>query len=103
MLINPVLFYDAPQPAAGTFDDFLDIPTIQGLGLGTPFNTTTIRDFVIGVRNERSPASVAPRALFNTIGLTDCQPELLFSILNDTDVSLVIWFHKRCISDDINL
>jgi hypothetical protein len=92
LLLNPVLFYDAPTPAPGIFEDFLTIPTLQGLGI--PFNTTTMRDFVFAVRHERHPSAPTPRTVFSTVGLTACQPELLFSILNDTNVSALYMLPK---------
>jgi hypothetical protein len=89
LLLNPILFYDAPKLAPGVFDDFLTIPTIGGVGAGAPFNTTTLRELVVSTGGGRDLDSLAPRAVFNTVGLTEYQPELLFSILNDTYVSIL--------------
>jgi hypothetical protein len=89
VLLNPTLFYDSPKVAPGVFDDFLTIPTVGGVGAGAPFNTTTVRDLVVSGGGGRDLDSISPRAVFNTVGLTDYEPELLFSILNDTYVSIL--------------
>jgi hypothetical protein len=89
LLLNPILFYDAPKLAPGVFDDFLTIPTIGGVGAGAPFNTTTLRELVVSSAGGRDLGSIGPRTVFNTVGLTDYEPELLFSILNDTYVSIL--------------
>jgi hypothetical protein len=70
-LINLLLFYAAPEPAPGVFDDFKAIPTLDVTGFGQALGTTTYASLV-DVGNQGGADSIAPRQV-RLWSLTDHQ------------------------------
>ncbi|KAF4610654.1 hypothetical protein D9613_006785 [Agrocybe pediades] len=74
--ISLLLFYDAPTPPAGIFDDFLAIPYFS--------KDVKTRDFLSLVKASPSDATSGTRGIFNTVSLLQFTPNLLDVILNET-------------------
>ncbi|PBK83516.1 FAD-binding domain-containing protein [Armillaria gallica] len=75
-LVSQILFYDAPTPPDGIFDDFLAIPSIS-----TDVNT---RDFLSLVLASPSNLTSGARGVFNTVSLTGYSDTLIDAIVNET-------------------
>ncbi|KAF9078750.1 FAD dependent oxidoreductase [Rhodocollybia butyracea] len=75
--ISQLLFYDAPTPPDGIFDDFLAIPAFT--------KDVSTRDFLSLVQASPSNATAGSRAIFNSAPLQELTPTLLNAIINETE------------------
>lgn len=100
-LLSFNLFYAAPNPAPGVFDDFVSIPILEVEGYEQSLGTTTLTSIVLASNSGTYssgpryihiypmswPSSyIIPRALFHTYGFTDYSMELLSAVWNETIV-----------------
>ncbi|KAI0260019.1 hypothetical protein BC834DRAFT_1044925 [Gloeopeniophorella convolvens] len=78
-----LVFYDAPTPPAGLFEDFLAIPTVS-----SDVSTTTFADFVLSVDFTNAPPSL--RGYWSGISVAQYTPAILNAIANQT----LFWGNK---------
>lgn len=73
------MFYDAPTPPPGIFDEFLAIPNlkadIETRGMASLFLAGNNSDFMRG-----------HRAMFGTVSVRDWTPALIQAVINETEV-----------------
>ncbi|KAI0794890.1 FAD dependent oxidoreductase [Abortiporus biennis] len=75
-LSTALLFYNAPTPPPGVFDDFLAIPTISS-------NVST-RNFLDLVQSYNSPLANGPRGRYQAVPVLSYTPEFLDAVVNET-------------------
>lgn len=78
------MFYDGPSPPSGTFDDFLNVPS-----LSRDVKARTFVDFI-----EATPAGAVNglRTYFHPIPVKAYTPTLVKAFADIASVSLVYWF-----------
>ncbi|KAF8970543.1 hypothetical protein BDZ97DRAFT_1914448 [Flammula alnicola] len=76
VIASQLLFYDAPTPPPGIFDDFLAIPSIQS-DIGT-------RSFLSLVQSSPVNASTGIRGLYEGVSILTLTPGLSDVLLNET-------------------
>lgn len=74
--VSQLLFYNAPTPPAGIFDDFLAIPHFT--------EDVSTRSFTSLVQSSPSNATAGTRAVFNTVSLLSYDEEVIKAVLNET-------------------
>ncbi|KAG8216423.1 hypothetical protein J3R82DRAFT_6528 [Butyriboletus roseoflavus] len=74
--VSAILFYDAPTPRAGIFDEFLAIRSFT--------RDVSTRSFSSFVQSSHATATSGTRAIFNSISLTNYPLSLLQSIVNES-------------------
>ncbi|KAJ7083230.1 FAD-binding domain-containing protein [Mycena epipterygia] len=75
-VIAQVLFYDAPTPPPGVFDEFLSIPFVTK-DIGTRSLSSLVRLFPTNI-------TTGSRTIFDTVPVTVYTPALVDAILNET-------------------
>ncbi|KAJ6533797.1 FAD-binding domain-containing protein [Mycena vulgaris] len=75
--ISLILFYDAPTPPTGIFDDFLAIPHLT--------KDVETRSFSSLVTSAPSNATSGSRGAFHTVSLLSYSPTMMDAILNETN------------------
>jgi len=71
------LFYDAPTPPVGVFDDFLAIQSAQG-----NLSTLSYSDYILGTRSVIPPTST--RVFYEGVSLTQYSPAVIDAFVNHT-------------------
>ncbi|KAF7317405.1 FAD-binding PCMH-type domain-containing protein [Mycena chlorophos] len=74
--VSHLMFYDAPTPPAGIFDEFLAIPHLTE-DVGT-------KDFLSLVTSAPSNATTGARGAFHTVALKNFSPTMMAAIINET-------------------
>ena len=72
------MFYDAPTPPPGIFDEFLAIPNLSA-DIGT-------RGMASLISASNSSNLRGHRAMFSTVSVRDWTPALIKAVINETDV-----------------
>jgi len=75
--VSHVMFYDAPTPPAGIFDDFLAIPHLT--------EDVSTRSFVSLVQSAPSNATSGERGAFHTVSLLNYSATMVNAIVNETN------------------
>ncbi|KAI0257873.1 hypothetical protein BC834DRAFT_848378 [Gloeopeniophorella convolvens] len=78
-----VVFYDAPTPPAGLFDDLLSIPTVSN-----DVSTRSFADFVLSTNSTNPPPIL--RGFYSGVSLTEYTPAILNVLANET----LFWGNK---------
>ncbi|THG96512.1 hypothetical protein EW026_g5333 [Hermanssonia centrifuga] len=74
--VSQLIFYDAPTPPAGIFDDFLAIPFFT--------KDISTRSFLSLVQSSPANATSNTRAAFNTVSLLQYTPNIMKAIVNES-------------------
>ncbi|KAF5319622.1 hypothetical protein D9619_008812 [Psilocybe cf. subviscida] len=75
-LVSQILFYDAPTPPEGIFDDFLAIPAAT-----TDIST---RSFLSLVQSSPGVSGIPTRGMYEGISIVQATPEVLDTLVNET-------------------
>lgn len=79
MIVVHHMFYDAPAPPHGIFDEFLAIPNlkedIETRGMASLVSAGNNTEFMRG-----------HRAMFSTVSVRDWTPALIKAVVNETEV-----------------
>ena len=73
------MFYDAPTPPPGIFDEFLAIPNLKA-----DIETRGMASLVLAGNN--SDFMRGHRAMFGTVSVRDWTPALIQAVINETEV-----------------
>ncbi|KAH9946908.1 FAD dependent oxidoreductase [Amylocystis lapponica] len=76
LLMSVILFYDAPTPPPGIFDDFLAIPYLT--------KDISTRSFLSLVQSAPSNIEQGDRGVFNTVPVASFSPTILTAVQNET-------------------
>ncbi|CCM00874.1 uncharacterized protein FIBRA_02920 [Fibroporia radiculosa] len=77
IVASVMMFYDAPTPPSGIFDDFLAISYIQ--------KNVSTRSYLSLVQVEATEMSANKRGFYNTVPLMDITPSVMQAVLNQAE------------------
>ncbi|KAF9031934.1 hypothetical protein BJ165DRAFT_1535283 [Panaeolus papilionaceus] len=73
-----MLFYDGPQPPNGTFDAFLNLPSLR--------KDVKTRSFSSLVKSSPSNFTDSQRGMFDTVPLLDITPDIVNAVIKETAI-----------------
>ncbi|KAI0340261.1 FAD-binding domain-containing protein [Trametopsis cervina] len=85
-IVSLLMFYDAPTPPSGIFDDFLAIPSLD--------KDVKTRSFLSLVQSSPSNTTSGLRAVFHTVSLLENSAAVLKAVANET----IFWGNKLALA-----
>ncbi|CCM00866.1 uncharacterized protein FIBRA_02912 [Fibroporia radiculosa] len=77
ILASVIMFYDAPTPPSGIFDDFLTIPNVE--------EDVSTRSYLSLVQVESTQTSANKRGYYNTVSLRDITYSIMQAVTNQAE------------------